>query len=137
MKFSWVQVLSELQFISVQKVCLPTTFSLFFVRPLSTVHFLSIASLKISNLSTHVSPSPFLLSSTTILCPYSLHNHECGEDTLEIKHIARRKSFYDDQLLQNLLSNLDQSQSAFCFLPKPCLKYEKRWTILFVHAHYL
>ena len=136
MKFSRVQVLSELRFISVQKVCLPTTFSLFFVRPLSTVHFLSIASLKISNLSTHVSPSPFLLSSTTILLPYSLDNHECGEDTLEIEHIARRKSFYDDQL-QNLLSNLDQSQSAFCFLPKPCLKYEKRWTILFVHAHYL
>ena len=136
MKFSRVQVLSELRFISVQKVCLPTTFSLFFVRPPSTARFLSIASLKISNLSTHVSPSPFLLSSTTILRPYSLHNHECGEDTLEIEHIARRKSFYDDQL-QNLLSNLDQSQSAFCFLPKPYLKYEKRWTILFVHAHYL
>ena len=37
-------------------------------------------------------------------------------DTLEIEHIARRKSFYGDQL-KNLLSNLDQSQSAFCFLP--------------------
>lgn len=97
--------------------------------------FPSIAWIKISNQSTYRCQSPFLLSSTTILRPHRLHSHECGKDTLQIEHIARRESLYGHQL-QMLLSNVAQSQCAFCFLPKPCLKYEKRWTIL-VHAHYL